>query len=88
MNYGIVTQAVIDELRAILGTRNVIADEERMEAYSHDETSAEEYGHMPDVVITPTSTAQVAEVVKLANRKRLPLTPRRPRFRPAVSGPP
>ena len=76
MKYGIVTQGVIDELRALLGTRNVIADEERMEAYSHDETSAEEYGHMPDVVVTPTTTAQVAEVVKLANRRRLPLTPR------------
>ena len=76
MKYGIVTQAVIDELRALLGTRNVIGDEERMEAYSHDETSAEEYGHMPDVVVTPTSTAQVAEVVKLANRQRLSLTPR------------
>ncbi|MDP2791627.1 MAG: FAD-linked oxidase C-terminal domain-containing protein [Rectinemataceae bacterium] len=76
MKYGIVTQAVIEELRAILGARNVIADEERMEAYSHDETSAEEYGHMPDVVVTPTSTTQVAEVVKLANRQRLPLTPR------------
>ncbi|PKL03292.1 MAG: FAD-binding oxidoreductase, partial [Spirochaetae bacterium HGW-Spirochaetae-9] len=76
MKYGIVTQAVIDELRALLGARNVIADEERMEAYSHDETSTEEYGHMPDVVVTPNSTAQVAEVVKLANRQRLPLTPR------------
>jgi len=76
MNYGIVTKAVIDELGALLGTRNVIADEERMEAYSHDETSAEEYGHMPEVVVTPTSTAQVAEVVRLANRQRLPLTPR------------
>ncbi|MCX7027403.1 MAG: FAD-binding protein [Spirochaetes bacterium] len=76
MNYGKANAAVIEELRSLLGTGNVIADEERMEAYSHDETSAEEYGHMPEVVVTPTTTAQVAGVVKLANRFRLPLTPR------------
>jgi len=76
MNYGKVNAAVIEELRSLLGANNVIADEERMEAYSHDETSAEEYGHMPEVVVTPASTAQVAGVVKLANRLLLPLTPR------------
>lgn len=76
MKYGKVTGAIVEELRGLLGAKNVIRDAERMEAYSHDETSAEEYGHMPDVVVTPTSTEQVAAVVKLANRERIPLTPR------------
>jgi len=76
MRYTKVTHAIIEELCALLGAFNVIVDAERMEAYSHDETSAEEYGHMPEVVVTPTSTSQVAKVVKLANRKKLPITPR------------
>lgn len=76
MNYGKVTNALVEELRGLLGAKNVISDAERMEAYSHDETSAEEYGHMPDVVVTPTTTEQVAAVVKLANRERIPVTPR------------
>jgi len=76
MNYGKVTGAIVEELRGLLGAKNVICDAERMEAYSHDETSAEEYGHMPDAVVTPTSTEQVAAVVKLANRERIPVTPR------------
>ncbi len=76
MKYGKVTGAVVEELRGLLGAKNVICDAERMEAYSHDETSAEEYGHMPDAVVTPTSTEQVAAVVKLANRERIPVTPR------------
>ncbi len=76
MNYSRVTGAVLAELESILGSANVIADAERMEAYSHDETSIEEYGHMPEVVVTPVSTAQVAAVVKLANARRIPLTPR------------
>ena len=32
--------------------------------------------HVPDVVVLPTSAEQVAEVVKLANRYRLPVVPR------------
>ncbi|HWP67889.1 MAG TPA: FAD-linked oxidase C-terminal domain-containing protein [Rectinemataceae bacterium] len=76
MTYKRITANIVAELRSILGSNNVIADTERMEAYSHDETSAEEYGHMPDVVVTPVSTAQVADVVRLANKYRLPITPR------------
>ncbi|MFA6504937.1 MAG: FAD-linked oxidase C-terminal domain-containing protein, partial [Treponemataceae bacterium] len=41
-----------------------------------DETSAEEYGHMPEAVVLATTTAQVAEIVKLANRRHIPITPR------------
>ena len=51
-------------------------DKEKIEAYSHDETDAGEYGHMPEVVVLPTTTEQVAEVVRLANRERIPITPR------------
>ncbi|MDP3177644.1 MAG: FAD-linked oxidase C-terminal domain-containing protein [Spirochaetaceae bacterium] len=76
MTYGRLDAADLSELGEILGALNVIVDPERMEAYSHDETSAAEYGHMPDVVVTPTETDQVARVVRLANRRRIPVTPR------------
>jgi glycolate oxidase len=76
MNFGRVRRETITELEGILGSRNVVSDSERMEAYSHDETSTEEYGHMPDLVVFPTSTDQVASVVKLACRERIPITPR------------
>ena len=76
MNLGTVEHNTIAELEQILGKRNVFSDIERMEAYSHDETSAEEYGHMPEVVVFPTSTDQVAKVVALACRERIPITPR------------
>jgi glycolate oxidase len=74
--YGAVTPAIVDELRRIVGAKGVLVDEEKIEAYSHDETSAEEYGHLPEVVVLPAETAQVAAVVKLANRERIPVTPR------------
>ena len=70
------TGKVIDELKAIAGKGNVITEAEKLEAYSHDETDAKEYGHNPDVVVLPASTEEVAAVVKLANRERIPVTPR------------
>ena len=74
--YNAVSPRILDELTRLLGDSNVLVDPERIEAYSHDETSAEEYGHMPEVAVTPTSVEQVAEVVRLANRERIPVTPR------------
>jgi glycolate oxidase len=74
--YNAVTAAIVDELRAIVGARGVLVDLEKIEAYSHDETDAKEYGHMPEVVVLPATTEQVAGVVKLANREHIPVTPR------------
>lgn len=74
--YSPVTPAIVEELKEIIGAKNVLVDEEKIEAYSHDETSAEEYGHMPEVVVTPTTAEEVAAVVRLANRELIPVTPR------------
>lgn len=74
--YTRITQAIVQELEAIVGVRNLITDTEKMEHYSHDETSVEEYGHMPEVVLTPTTVEQVASIMRLASRHRIPVTPR------------
>ncbi|MDD4569543.1 MAG: FAD-binding oxidoreductase [Tepidanaerobacteraceae bacterium] len=76
MKYNKITQKVIDELIEILGKKNVILDKEKMETYSHDETPVEQYANMPEVVVTPTTAEQIAEIVKLANRELIPITPR------------
>jgi glycolate oxidase len=74
--YRAVDSEILEELRRAVGAKFVLVDEERMEAYSHDETSAEEYGRMPEAVVLPGKTEEVAEVVKIANRFRVPVTPR------------
>ncbi len=76
MRYNPVTAEIVEELRGIVGAKNVFVDEEKMEAYSHDETNAEEYGHMPEVVVTPTTVEEISKIVKLANRELIPITPR------------
>ena len=76
MNYNPVTIEIVDELSKIVGSKNVITDREKLEAYSHDETPAEQYAHMPEVVVTPKSAEEIAEIVRLANRELIPVTPR------------
>jgi glycolate oxidase len=76
MNYGTVSTSTITELQRICGAANVCVDPEKLEAYSHDETPADVYGHLPDVVVSPACTSEVAAVMRLANRERIPVTPR------------
>lgn len=74
--YGTVDQEVITKLKAIVGDQYVVTDDEKMEPYSHDEVAEEEYAHMPDVVVKPKTAREISEIVKLANEKRIPVTPR------------
>jgi glycolate oxidase len=76
MKYNLVTKKIINELVEIVGMKNVITNKEKLETYSHDETPAEQYGHMPGVVVTPKTTEEIAKIVKLANRELIPITPR------------
>jgi glycolate oxidase len=69
-----VNAEIIAELRRIVGESNVITDAERLERYSHDETVGLRAD--PDVVVRPTSADQVAAVFRLAQRSRIPVTPR------------
>ena len=76
MVYHSVTEEIIEELKIIAGKNHVITDMEKLESYSHDETNTSEFGHNPEVAVLPASTEEVAEVVKLANRELIPITPR------------
>jgi len=75
--YHRVTPEVAAELKAIVGEKYVLADDpEKLEAYSHDEVAEKFYAHMPEAVVRPGSTEEVAAIMKLANRRRVPVTPR------------
>jgi glycolate oxidase len=74
--YNPVTPDLVEALTGLVGKGSVFTDPEKLEAYSHDETDASIYGHSPEVVVMPGTTEQVAQVVKLANKARVPVTPR------------
>ncbi len=74
--YNQVTADIITKLKEILGAKQVVTDQSIIEPYSHDEVPDSHYAHMPDVVVFPETTEQVAAVVKFANEYLIPVVPR------------
>ena len=77
IRYNRVTPQMVEELKKIVGERYVVfGDPEKLEPYSHDEVAEKEYAHMPEALIRPVSAEEIAAVMKLANREKIPVTPR------------
>ena len=68
-------QEAIYTLRSVLGKENVITAKEDLICYSFDAT-ADLPEHLPDLLVTPMTVEQVAEVIKAANRYKMPVYPR------------
>ena len=71
-----VTEAVLEALRLTLGTAYVKTDAETLEKYKTDDEVLPRYHHLPEVVVLPGSTEEVAAVMKIANEFLVPVTPR------------
>jgi glycolate oxidase len=67
-------QVVIGEIKRLVGEANVLTSQEDLICYSYDGTAA--VRQMPGCVAFATTTAQVSEVLKFANKARLPVVTR------------
>ncbi len=65
---------IVSQLQKIIGKEGVLTAKEDLNAYSYDGTTT--WAHMPDVVVVPTTTEQVSQVLKLANENKVPVTTR------------
>lgn len=65
---------VLNELEKIVGSSNVEYDNASLLSYSYDATP--QFQSMPDAVVSPNSTEQVSEVVKLCNEWEIPIVSR------------
>lgn len=74
--YNPVAEEVLAALRAALGEEFVKNDPETLERYKTDEEPDPHYHHLPEVVVLPGNTEEVAAVMKLANKFLVPVTPR------------
>jgi glycolate oxidase len=63
----------VQEIAAIVGPEQVLAREEDRWLYAYDAT---DLTYLPDLVVFPGSAAEIAAIVKLANRHRFPVVPR------------
>lgn len=70
----VVTQDILSQFKEIVGEAQVLADEETLAIYGHDET--EKLLYIPEVVLKPSSTEQIADIMKICHQHRIPVTPR------------
>lgn len=73
--YNKVTGEIIDTLREIAGHKHVFVGEDDKERYSRDEMAIPK-PYRPDVIVKPEDAATVVKVLRLANEKRIAVTPR------------
>lgn len=71
---GLVTTDHLKQFKAIIGEQFVLADEETLTHYSHDET--ERLSYLPEVVLKPRTTEEIAAIMRLCNENHIPVTPR------------
>jgi len=74
--YKKISDQIVQELQKIIEEKNVIIDPEKKLDYSHDEFSLSDIAKEPEIVVKPESTEEVSEILCLANRERIPVTPR------------
>ena len=75
-NYNAVTSELLEKLKAVVGERFVVIDPEKLETYKTDEEANPKYHHLPEAVVFPENTEQVAGIMRLANQYTIPVTPR------------
>lgn len=75
IKYAQLTAGLIAELKKILGESNVFTEKEEREGYACDEMPIAK-PHLPDVVVKPKDTEAISRLMILANRHRIPVTPR------------
>src|SRR5436190_8559143 len=68
------SQQLLDRLRAIVGEEALLYEADELLVYECDGFVVEK--KVPDVVVFPTTTEQVASIVKLCNELNVPFVPR------------
>jgi glycolate oxidase len=67
------SKAVKEELKAIVGGERYFDNKEDLLMYSYDAFMVK---GMPEVVLLPVSTEEVSRIMKVASREKIPVTPR------------
>ena len=66
-------ESVVARLREIVGAEHVIVDPDRVEPYAQDAVKEK---FPPEAVLLPRTATEIAEILKLANEARFPVTAR------------
>src|SRR5690242_15394934 len=67
------SRELLSSLQDVVGPQNIIDRPIELKNYSHD---AVYQGNLPDIVVQPKCTEDVAEIMCIANKYQTPVTPR------------
>ena len=73
--YKRVTEKVLKKLKTVVGEEDTITSKDELEKYSCDEMPIPKR-FLPEVVVKPKNTLEVSKVLSLANKEKIPVTPR------------
>jgi D-lactate dehydrogenase (cytochrome) len=73
MEYGKVTNKELEFIRSIVGPGRMSIGESILELHSKDESFHQR--RKPEVVVWPLSSAEISQILKMANEDRIPVTP-------------
>ncbi len=73
MNFNKITSEYLEQLKSFVEQDAIFIDEESLKKYGRDET--EDLCFPPEVVIKPSSTKQVSDILKFCNENNIPVTP-------------
>ncbi|MEM4474643.1 MAG: FAD-binding oxidoreductase [Candidatus Bathyarchaeia archaeon] len=77
LKFGTISNKLVDAIERVVGSTNIFTEIFDRIPYSRDNCPyrwSEKFKFLPDIVVTPETVEQVAEVVKLANENRIPIT--------------
>ena len=63
-----------EKLKTIVGSDYILADQESIQHYGHDETEKLQY--YPELILKPASTTEIAAIMQLCNENNIHITPR------------
>ncbi|MDD5449105.1 MAG: FAD-binding oxidoreductase [Candidatus Omnitrophica bacterium] len=67
---------LIKKLQGIAGIQNVIFENEKLQDYSHDEFPLPAIKNLPLLAVKPRTADDISQILKLANKEKIPVTPR------------
>ena len=70
------SEAWLDELKKIVGPGDLILDPGALANFSGDEFPLPKIRQTPRVAVRPKTAEQISQILKLANREKIPVTPR------------
>ena len=73
MKYKNIDNGDLEFFKKIVSPDFVYTDEQKLLEYSHDET--EDLSFLPDVVVKPKNTQEIAEITRYCNAKKIIITP-------------